>query len=377
MVYIAKSEYMQDILSVLDAGRRAGVPAVLWGPPGTGKTKLINALAEREGLVVKILLGSIMDPTDLSGLPAIETRIAPDGTPYQITRNTVADWADDLIKLGRGVLFLDELNNAVPTMQSAFLSLLQGRQVGQYVLPKDIWIIAASNEEKDAADGYTLAPPMANRLIHIDWNPSAKDWFEGMSENWGEDTSLAIRESRLDIVSYLRDFPNLLQVQPTDDEKAGKAWPSRRSWDNAAVTLGEGNLNDNSRLMLVKGLVGETAALQYFKWKAEKNLPSNNQVLSNPEAIDWRKMKADIAYTILGRTPYLVDETNIVESLHVHIVAMRNGRQDMVSNISAQMINVIKTKGLMPVASAGNLKEYLSTLAEFTKTAGLGAASKK
>ena len=366
---------MKETLSVLYAARASGVPAVIWGPPGTGKTALITALGEHENLIVKIILGSIMDPTDLSGLPAIETRTDKNGDKYQITRNTIADWADDLIQAGRGILFLDELNNATPTMQSAFLSLLQGRKVGQYTLPKDVWIIAASNEEKDAADGYTLAPPMANRLIHLNWAPKDSDWFSGMSENWGDtDVPGRVAEWRLNIVAFLRSYSHLLQNQPVDEDKAGKAWPSRRSWDNAAQVLGSGTMNDNAQLMLLKGLVGEEAAMQYFKWQAEENLPSNEQVLSNPDAIDWRKIKADVAFTILGRTLYLVDETNVNETLYVHIVALRNGRQDMVTNLSTELIESLKKKVLLPVAYAGKLKEYIAELAKFTKTAGLGAS---
>jgi hypothetical protein len=380
MVYIAKSAYMQEVLEVLNSARLASVPTILWGPPGTGKTSLIEALGERYGLVVKILLGSIMDPTDLSGLPAIQNRVDEDGIPYQVTKNTVPDWADDLIKAGGGILLLDELNNSTPTMQSAFLSLLQGHKVGQYVLPKDVWIIAASNEEKDAADGYTFAPPMGNRLLHIDWKPESKDWLIGMQEQWGNQEEVpGIAEWRFSFVRFLRNYGDLIQQQPKDEEKAGKAWPSRRSWDNAAKTLGSRNMSDNAQLLALKGLVGEAAATQYFKWVGENLLPTPEQVLSNPEAINWRALKGDAAYTIIERMKFLVDEKNLNDTLNVHIVALNNGRKDIVLSCATDLMEIVKKKGLMSQARAegSKLTEYVKLIAQFSGKSGLGHGNTK
>lgn len=380
MAYISDSEYTKNVLVTLNAARLAGIPCVLWGSPGTGKTELIKALGKqgvedpssptgRRELPVKILLGSIMDPTDLSGLPAIRERHDEENnTDYLVTENTRPDWADDLMKAGEGILFLDELNNATPTMQSAELSLLQGRQVGQYVLPNDVWILAASNEPEDAADGHDLTPPMANRLLHIEWNPPIEDWIKGMRLNWGEPTTTknrGVHEMRVRIAAFVNDHPNLLQQQPTSDAEAGKAWSSRRSWDNAAKALGDVTA-PQVRHLILKGLVGDSVAVQFFTWEKALALPSNEEVLKESATIDWRSMKTDAVYTIVTRITAFTNIDNAIESAE----AMKNiskAYADIVSPLFGEFIARARALGVTPAQLAPTIRD----IAPYVKNAGL------
>lgn len=359
MGYIADSDYTKNVLATLNAARIAGIACVLWGSPGTGKTELVkelgrrgvedkNAPGGRRELPVKILLGSIMDPTDLAGLPAIQERVDAQGRRYQVTENTRPDWADDLISNGEGILFLDELNNATPTMQSAELSLLQGRQVGQSVLPDNVWILAASNEPEDAADGHDLTPPMANRLLHIKWAPPASDWIDGMFANWGETDANKrhVHEIRIRIASFLRDHIALIQDQPDNDAAAGKAWASRRSWDNAAKGLAE--VEDNNvgvRNLILKGLVGDHAATQFFMWEKTLALPSNEAILSDPESINWKEMKVDAVYTIVKRLTAFVNEENVDDALKAMLV-IRETNRDIIVTEFLNFLKAVKKQGI-------------------------------
>ena len=55
-------EAMQVLLS-------AGVPVLLWGDPGTGKTATVERYAVEAGWSMEPLIASLHDPTDFSGLP--------------------------------------------------------------------------------------------------------------------------------------------------------------------------------------------------------------------------------------------------------------------------------------------------------------------
>lgn len=337
--YISQSEYTENIIEVLNGARLSGTPTVLWGSPGTGKTSLVVSLAERNNIPCKIVLGSIMDPTDLSGLPAIENRVREDGSEYSVTRNTCPDWADDLIQAGKGILFLDEINNSAPAVQSAMLSLLQGRKVGQYTLPDDVWILAAANEPEDATDGYDLAAPMANRILHINWNPESSDWFQGMIASWGEDVSDSVREERIKIVSFLKTYPNLLQSMPENESEAGKAWPSRRSWDNAAKTLGSiPDASNSVRNTILKGLVGEVASNQFFTWERSLELPTHEDVMKDPSAINWKTYKADAVVTIVNRTIGLMTADQTTAAFAVLTAIAANGQQDIATSYVKDML---------------------------------------
>ena len=47
-------------------------PAFIWGPPGVGKSSIVKQIAGDRGLPVIDLRASLLDPTDLRGIPAIE-----------------------------------------------------------------------------------------------------------------------------------------------------------------------------------------------------------------------------------------------------------------------------------------------------------------
>jgi len=49
----------------------AGVPTLVWGPPGVGKTAHIREIAYRRGWMLVEIIASLHDPTDFNGLPVV------------------------------------------------------------------------------------------------------------------------------------------------------------------------------------------------------------------------------------------------------------------------------------------------------------------
>lgn len=326
-IFIGRSKNTMNTLAILEAGRLTQVPTILWGPPGVGKTALVRALAQKHNLPLYILLASTMDPTDINGLPALKSVVLPDGTEAIVTENTLQYWSDQLIREGRGILFFDEASTATPAVQATLLSVLQGRIVGRHTLPDSIWMIAAANEAKDAADGWTLAAPMANRFLHIDYAPSSEDWFDGMTVAWGkDDVDPRELEERVKIVSFLKAYPTLLNSMPKTPEEAGKAWPSYRSWDNLSKVLS--NLDDRStRSMAVRGLVGQAASVQFAKFEDSLKLPDYDLVLKNPEKIDWEERSSSEVYVILSMILGRMTVETLAASAKVFEVANTKGKK--------------------------------------------------
>ncbi|MFF4624534.1 VWA-like domain-containing protein [Nonomuraea jabiensis] len=142
----------------------ANLPVILWGAPGTGKTSSVLALGARLGLPVEVVVGSIREPSDFSGLPVLRDG----GTWFAPPR-----WAERLAEAGHGLLFLDELTTAPPAVQAAMLRVVLERTVGDLTLPDEVRIVAAANPPDQAADGWDLSAPLANRLIHLHWQVEA------------------------------------------------------------------------------------------------------------------------------------------------------------------------------------------------------------
>ncbi len=61
-----------------------GIPVLLWGKPGTGKSAFVQSFSQSD-FPVYVLIASIHDPTDFSGLPVYDAHAgtarfaAPDG----------------------------------------------------------------------------------------------------------------------------------------------------------------------------------------------------------------------------------------------------------------------------------------------------------
>ena len=41
-------------------------------------------------------------------------------------------------------------------------------------------MVAAANPPEQAADGWDISPPLANRFCHLDWDLQAREWADGI-----------------------------------------------------------------------------------------------------------------------------------------------------------------------------------------------------
>ena len=279
------------MLRALAACVKANVPVLIWGQPGIGKTAVITACGETWGYHVETIVGSNREPTDFMGYP-----IERDGK----TVYSELAWAARLAEAEKGILFLDELTTCAPSVQRVMLRIVQERYVGDTKLHDGVAIIAAANPPEVAVDGYPLAPPVANRFCHLNGEFSADAWLDGFVDRFthAETPALATMlaggeaadriKARSTVLAFLKTRPDLHQQVPADIDLAGRGWPSRRSWDNAAAALGYLRPGDSEAALLVMtGLVGEGAATEFMAWLLASDLYDPMEVLANPRIVDW------------------------------------------------------------------------------------------
>jgi MoxR-like ATPase len=286
----------------------ARVPVLLWGAPGTGKTSVIRAMAAAAGWPCETVIASIREPSDFAGLPVV----VGGATPGDRARVEFAppSWAGSLAQAGHGVVFFDEISTAPPAVQAALLRVVLERTVGDLVLPDAVSVVAAANPPDQAADGWDLSPPLANRFCHLEWPVDARTLADGFAGGWStpKPPELADRwERRIAVVrSWVAGFvtvrPMLALAVPEDAAGAGRAWPSPRTWDMASRLSAAAESSAASELaasLLVRGCVGAGAGVEFLTWLAEADLPDPEAVLADPDSFVLPE-RGDRAYAALS-----------------------------------------------------------------------------
>ncbi|AIS01349.1 AAA family ATPase [Streptomyces glaucescens] len=280
-------------LEALTLAVAADLPVLLWGEPGIGKTAALTQLAASLGLPLTTVIASVHEPSDFAGLPVVgddpEVRGVPMAPPQ---------WAVELVRAGRGLLFLDELSTATPAVQAALLRVVLERRVGALRLPAGVRIVAAANPRASAADGWELSPPLANRFVHLHWVHEPDVVVRGLGGVWPRATLPRLAPERLPeavafarraVCGFLEVRPTLIHRLPGTEARRGGAWPSPRSWEAALTLLAFGTAAAVSRevlALLVRGAVGDGPGLELLAHLDRMDLPDPESLLADPAAAD-------------------------------------------------------------------------------------------
>ncbi|MBN0048450.1 AAA family ATPase [Streptomyces actuosus] len=303
-------------LEALTLAVAADLPVLLWGEPGIGKTAALTQLAASLDLPLTTVIASVHEPSDFSGLPVVGDDPAVQGVPM-----APPQWAVELVRAGRGLLFLDELSTATPAVQAALLRVVLERRVGALQLPPGVRIVAAANPRASAADGWELSPPLANRFVHLSWVHDRDVVVRGLGGVWPraelprlvpERLPEAVAFARRAVCGFLEARPTLIHRLPTTETRRGGAWPSPRSWEAALTLLAFGTAASVSRevlALLVRGAVGDGPGLELLAHLDRMELPDPETLLADPACAelpvrgDLRQATLEAVVAAVGARP--------------------------------------------------------------------------
>jgi hypothetical protein len=221
-------------------------PLMLRGRHGVGKSELVYQIAAELGLPVVERRASQMTEGDLVGLPR---------TDGDVTSFCPPDWLDDSCK--RAVLlFLDEVDRAIPEVRQGIFELTDSRKIFGNYLHDDTVVIAAVNGGEHGSQYQVgeMDPAELDRWTVFDVEPSTEDWLD-----WAKNH----------VTDVVWDFinQNRSHLEHGEDFEPNKVYPSRRSWKRlndcleAADMIGEDH--NPAIFHLATGFVGFEAAVSF------------------------------------------------------------------------------------------------------------------
>ena len=259
-------------------------PVMLWGPPGIGKSDIVKAVAQECKIELRDIRLAQLDPVDLRGVPTVvkgQTRWAsPSFFP------TEPDSA--------GIIFLDELSAADPSIQVAAYQLLLDRRIGEYIVPSKWIIVAAGNRAEDNAVSLPMSSALANRMMHLELHAEPEEWARWASEH-GLDPAL---------IGFIRFRPEMLFAPGKNCERG---WPSPRSWASVSRIL-EIGLDDDEQAPCIAGLIGDEAAAQFLAFRKQfRALGDVRAMMLDPrKPVKLDNQKSDVCYALASALAYWV-----------------------------------------------------------------------
>ena len=264
-------------------------PAFIWGPPGVGKSSVVRKVADARKLQLLDIRASLLDPTDLRGIPTVSGDKARWCPPSFLPHDPDSE----------GILFFDELNSAPPLVQASLYQLTLDRRVGEYVLPEKWRILAAGNRAEDSSITFRMPAALSNRFVHLDYEVDFDDW-----RKWAVDS---------DIHPLVLGFLSTRQELLFNMEKAEKGFPTPRSWEMVSDLLRSFGVAKDAQDILV-GTVGEGASIEFIAY-CEKAL-SEEAILAILADPDNATLPANLGdqYALISYVTSAARDTKILDA---------------------------------------------------------------
>ncbi len=297
-----------DLTPILDTLYETKMPLLLLSSPGIGKSSVINQFAVQNDLQLIEVRGASANPSELADIK-------------YVSKNEVLDapqaWfpTEEKVRARKcsknGIIFLDEIADSLPAVQSTLQRLFLDRKLGSLTLPTNWWVAAASNKQSHKAAANRLSTALLNRALVVNLEPDPDALFEYLATK---------PDVHPVVLGYLRLRPDCLQDSAADSLKQElPQFCSPRSLHRAGQFLHsiEGKeFPDHLLLETLSGFIGEGRGSELYGFiKLADELPPIELVFNDPKTCPIpQNTDAQIAviYGVLGN----MDEDQAITAAH-------------------------------------------------------------
>jgi len=269
----------------------AGLPVLIKGAPGIGKSDIVNQVAEELEMNLIISHPVVSDPTDFKGLPGIvdgKAEFLPFGdlrSLIQAKKPTIA--------------FLDDLGQAPAVVQAAAMQLILARRVNGHKVSNKVVFIAATNRRQDRAGVTGILEPVKSRFATIlELEANADDWIEWAIEN----------DMPAELMGFVHFRPALLNTEEATADIVNHPCPRTIAYCGSLLKSG---ISDTE---VLAGAVGEGCAAELTGFlKIYNSLPNIATILLDPDSAE---VPTDPA-TIYAVVAALVGKVTVDNANHI------------------------------------------------------------
>lgn len=223
--YLSKDEYGAYRIPVIRQR-----PVFLIGPPGIGKTQIMEQIAKECGIALVSYTITHHTRQSAIGLPFIKEKTYGEKT-YSVTEYTMSEIIASVYEkmeqtgLKEGILFIDEINCVSETLAPTMLQFLQGKTFGNQKVPEGWVIVAAGNPPEYNKSVREFDVVTLDRIKKIDVESNFEVWKEYAYKH----------EIHAAIISYLElRKENFYRIETTVD---GKYFATARGWEDLSQLI--------------------------------------------------------------------------------------------------------------------------------------------
>jgi len=220
--HIKAGKPLSDFIKLCYAADR---PALICGSHGIGKSEMLEQAATALGIGYISRDLSLMEPTDLIGLPITSGK------------STIYLPAGFLPKDGKGLLVFEELNRCERYMRAPCLQLLTARTLNDYRLPAGWLPVAAINPPGEEYEVSELDPALLSRFTQVIVVPDRTEWL-----NWAGQHDLN---------------PAVIRYVENDDSVFDQPESNPRAWKYVSDLLIAAERNSMPRSALRTAVLGQ------------------------------------------------------------------------------------------------------------------------